>query len=173
MLKNGKQGKLAVQILPGPVWEAIEPLIPNLRPNPKNHQGRKPVPHREALSGILYVLRTGVSWEELPLDLGWGTGMTCWRRVRALQKARVWPKIVQILVKQLPDGPEIPFDRMKDFRPRGPRKKRQADQDEKAPRKVASKGKANQTLSETGFSHNGHAKRSGQRKTSLRLGRSA
>lgn len=168
MSKNGRQDKLAVQLLPGPVWEAVEPLIPSLRPNPKNYQGRKPVPHREALSGILYVLRTGVSWEELPLELGWGTGMTCWRRVRALQKAKAWPKIVQVLANQLPDGPEIPFDRLKDFRPRGPRKKRPANQDETIPRKVARKRKKKTGLSGEGFSPNGQEKKPGLMKSSRR-----
>lgn len=141
MLKNGKPNKLASQLLPHPVWEAVEPIIPNLRPNRKTPQGRKPVPHREALSGILFVLRTGVSWEELPLELGWGTGMTCWRRVRALQKAKAWPKIVQVLANLLPDGQEIPFDRMKDFRPRGPRKKRQPEGNEPTSNGAAAKGK--------------------------------
>lgn len=127
MAKSDVTARLAVQYLPGPVWEMVEPLIPNLRANPKTTIGRKPVPHREALSGILYVLRMGVSWEELPLELGWGTGMTCWRRVRALQKAKVWPKIVKVLAANLPDGATIPFDRMAEFRPRGPRVKKKTN----------------------------------------------
>jgi transposase len=124
MAKNDKTAKLAVQLLPNSVWEMVKPLIPSLRQNPKTTIGRAPVPHREALSGILYVLRMGVSWEDLPLDLGWGTGMTCWRRVRALQKAKVWSKVVKVLAANLPDGQIIPFDRMSEFTPRGPRVKK-------------------------------------------------
>lgn len=168
MSKNGKPHKWAGQLLPRPVWDVVEPLIPNLRANRKNLQGRKPVPHREALSGILYVLRTGVSWEELPLDLGWGTGMTCWRRVRALQKAKAWPKIVQVLATHLPDGPEIPFDRMKDFRPRGPRKKRPAEENGPTANGVASNGKKKTGNVKIGRSNNGQvARRAGARKQGL------
>jgi transposase len=150
MAKSDATARLAVQYLPSHVWEMVEPLIPNLRANPKTTIGRKPVPHREALSGILYVLRMGVSWEDLPLELGWGTGMTCWRRVRALQRAKVWPKIVKVLAANLPDGATIPFDRMSEFRPRGPRVKK------KAKKNSRSNGVSNGTHRSNGVSNGTH-----------------
>jgi transposase len=59
---------------------AIEPLLPPERPRPKG--GRKLVPDRPALTGILFVLLSGIPWEMLPTEMGCGSGMTCWRRLR-------------------------------------------------------------------------------------------
>lgn len=123
MAENSSPAKLSRKLMPEEVWVKVKPLIPNLRTNKKTTTGRKPVPHRQVLSGILYVLRRGVSWEDLPVELGWGTGMTCWRRVRALQKAKVWNSVVRVLTEQLPDGRQIPFDRVDHFQSRGPRTK--------------------------------------------------
>ncbi|GHI97094.1 hypothetical protein TPA0905_65650 [Streptomyces olivaceus] len=62
------------------VWSLIEPLLP--KPGPKKAEGRPRVPDRQALSGIFFVLHTGIQWEYLPQELGFGSGMTCWRRLR-------------------------------------------------------------------------------------------
>lgn len=63
------------------LWSLIEPLLPESRP--KLVEGRPRVPDRQALYGILFVLHTGIQWEYLPQELGFGTGMTCWRRLAA------------------------------------------------------------------------------------------
>lgn len=62
------------------LWEIIEPLLPPPKPHPKG--GRPGVPNRNALTGILFVLKTGIPWEDLPQEMGCGCGMTCWRRLR-------------------------------------------------------------------------------------------
>ena len=62
------------------LWAEIEPLLPAPKPRPKG--GRPPVPDRAALTGILFVLKSGVPWEMLPQAMGCGCGMTCWRRLR-------------------------------------------------------------------------------------------
>ncbi|WP_443061850.1 transposase [Streptomyces sp. NBC_00490] len=41
--------------------------------------GKRLVPDRQCLQGILYVLRTGIGWEDIPQELGFRSGMTCWR----------------------------------------------------------------------------------------------
>lgn len=61
------------------LWSLIEPLLPE--PAPKQVEGRPRVPDRQALCGILFVLHTGIQWEYLPQELGFGSGMTCWRRL--------------------------------------------------------------------------------------------
>ncbi|MFF8035155.1 enoyl-CoA hydratase-related protein [Streptomyces sp. NPDC016626] len=61
------------------LWPLIEPLLP--RPGPKPVAGRPRVPDRQALCGILFVLHTGIRWQYLPQELGFGSGMTCWRRL--------------------------------------------------------------------------------------------
>jgi transposase len=46
------------------------------------------------LSGILFVLSTGIAWRRLPQELGFGSGMTCWRRLRDWQQAGVFERVV-------------------------------------------------------------------------------
>ncbi|HOQ06104.1 MAG TPA: IS5 family transposase [Anaerohalosphaeraceae bacterium] len=75
------------------------------------YPGRKPISDRAALTGILFVLKTGIGWESLPQEMGCGSGMTCWRRQRDWQKAGVWDKIHQILLAQLRKVDQIDFSR--------------------------------------------------------------
>jgi transposase len=63
------------------LWAASEPLIPVFAPSPKGGR-RRTVDDRAALNGILYVLQPGIPWEYLPKELGFGSGMKCWRRLR-------------------------------------------------------------------------------------------
>src|SRR5919204_2893459 len=81
------------------LWRQIEPILPPEPPKPRG--GRPRVPDREALTGILFVLRTGIAWEHLPKWFGCGSGMTCWRRLREWQRAGVWPRIRHILEREL------------------------------------------------------------------------
>lgn len=70
------------------LWAALEPLIPKFVPSRKGGR-RCSIDDQAALNGILYVLQTGILWEELPQELGFGSGMTCWRRLRDWQTAGV------------------------------------------------------------------------------------
>ncbi|WP_230950774.1 IS5 family transposase, partial [Xanthomonas translucens] len=63
--------------------------------------GRPRVDDQSALNGIVYVLRTGIAWEDLPQELGYGSGMTCWRRLRDWQAAGVWHRLHQVLLAEL------------------------------------------------------------------------
>src|SRR5918997_1847847 len=65
------------------LWEAIAPYLPPERPKPKG--GRPRLPDRAVLAGIVFVLRHGQRWRDLPRELGYGSGVTCWRRLRAWQ----------------------------------------------------------------------------------------
>ena len=78
----------------------VAPLLPKEPPKPKG--GRPRVPDRAALTGIIFVLRTGIPWEYLPKEMGCGSGMTCWRRLRDWNKADVWHKLHQVL--RMKDG---------------------------------------------------------------------
>jgi transposase len=62
------------------LWERIEPLLPKVERRFR-FPGRKRLPDREALRGILFVLHTGIAWRHLPLELGFGSGSTCYRRL--------------------------------------------------------------------------------------------
>ena len=80
---------MAKPILDDNLWRLIAPLLPAPKKRRFRFPGRKPIPNRAALTGILFVLKTGVPWEDLPKEMACGSGMTCWRRLRAWQKAGV------------------------------------------------------------------------------------
>ena len=82
------------------LWERIEPLLPR-RERRFRYPGRKPLDDRRVLSGILFVLHTGIGWEHLPQELGFGSGMTCWRRLHAWQEAGVWERLHRLLLAEL------------------------------------------------------------------------
>ncbi len=83
---------MAVTLLPDDFWLLIEPILPPLAPRGPQG-GRKPIPHRTVLTGILYVLRTGIPWDYLPLQLGYGSASTLWRRLRDWQAQGIWQQI--------------------------------------------------------------------------------
>jgi transposase len=87
----------------------VAPLLPSPRPKPKG--GRPPLDNRAALSGILFVLRTGIPWEMLPQEMGCGSGMTCWRRLRDWQRAGVWERLHRELLNRLGEADRIDWSR--------------------------------------------------------------
>lgn len=100
---------MAKPLVSDALWAKIEPLLPPERPRPKG--GRPPRPARAVLSGILFVLRTGIPWEYLPAELGCGSGMTCWRRLRDWHRAGVWPRLHQALLHELGGQDAIDWSR--------------------------------------------------------------
>lgn len=91
------------------LWELIEPLIPRCQPSPRG--GRPRIDDRAALTGILFVLITGIPWEMLPQEMGCGSGMTCWRRLRDWQQAGVWDRLHRLLLKRLRQADRIDWSR--------------------------------------------------------------
>jgi transposase len=77
------------------LWVRIEPLLP---PWPDKAPGPRPVPDRQCLQGILFVLHTGIGWEDLPQELGFGSGMTCWRRLKRWSDAGVFDQLHRLLL---------------------------------------------------------------------------
>src|SRR4028118_64075 len=96
-------------LLPDDLWAVIEPLLPPEPPKPKG--GRPRVPDRAALTGILFVLRSGTPWELLPREMDCGSGMTCWRRLRDWQRAGVWDRLQRVLLDRLGRRNAIDFSR--------------------------------------------------------------
>src|SRR5688572_30614640 len=90
------------------LWSALEPLIPPEAP--KSRGGRPRVPDRVALTGIIFVLRTGIPWEYLPKQFGC-SGMTCWRRVRDWARAGVWHRLHTVLLERLEAAGKIDWSR--------------------------------------------------------------
>jgi transposase len=100
---------MAKPLLPDELWELIRPLIPPHSPQPKG--GRPFLDERKVLTGIIFVLKTGIPWEDLPQEMGCGCGMTCWNRLRDWQAAGVWDKIHEVLLAQLRHADKIDFER--------------------------------------------------------------
>lgn len=100
---------MAREILPDDLWMFIEPLLPPDKPPRSN--GRPPIPNRNVLTGILFVLYTGIPWEYLPQELGCGSGMTCWRRLRDWQAAGVWQRIHEVLLQRLHVADQLDWSR--------------------------------------------------------------
>ena len=83
---------MAKPLLDDQMWNVIEPPLPPLKPRRVRCRGRKPLGPRQVLTGILFVLKNGIPWHMLPQELGCGSGMTCWRYLRAWQRAGVWQR---------------------------------------------------------------------------------
>jgi transposase len=100
---------MAKPLLPDELWALIQPLIPPHPPQPKG--GRPFLDDRKVLTGIIFILKTGLPWEDLPQDMGCGSGMTCWNRLRDWQAAGVWGQIHQIFLAHLRHADKIDFGR--------------------------------------------------------------
>ena len=68
-------------------------------PTPQSRRGRRPIPNQELLPGILYVLKTGCAWEDLPPE--YGSDTTCWRRLNEWSQAGTWERIWRAFLSEL------------------------------------------------------------------------
>jgi len=101
---------MANELVTDKLWTIIAPHIP-IRQRRKYHAGRQPLPDRACLTGIVFVLLSGIPWEMLPQEMGCGSGMTCWRRLRDWKQAGVWDTIHRILLDKLRQADQIDFRR--------------------------------------------------------------
>ena len=92
------------------LWGLIERLIPKV-PRRYRCAGRKRLDDRKVFTGILFVLQTGIPWEYLPQEMGCGSGMTCWRRLREWQEAGVWQRLHELLLAKLNEAERIDWSR--------------------------------------------------------------
>ena len=100
---------MAKELVTDELWEVIEPLLPEEPPKPKG--GRPRIDDRAALTGILFVLKSGIPWEMLPQEMGCGSGMTCWRRLKEWNEAGVWENLHHELLDRLGKADEIDWHR--------------------------------------------------------------
>ena len=92
------------------LWEQIEPLLPP-EPEPSPLGGRPRVTNRQALTGVVFVLRTGIPWQALPTEMGCGSGSTCWRRFAEWTQLAVWSKLHTLLLSQLGKAGAVNLER--------------------------------------------------------------
>jgi len=113
------------------LWAELGPLIPLFTPSPKGGR-RGTVDDHAALNGILYVLQTGIPWDDLPQERGFGSGMTCWQRLRDWQAAGVWERLHLAMPRRLREHDQVDWERASldgnsISRPRWGRKSAQSD----------------------------------------------
>ena len=90
---------MAIDLLPDPLWNEVNPLLPPHKRHPKG--GHPWSDDRECLRGIIFVLRSGMAWNLLPPELGCGSGVTCWRRFRDWTQAGIWRQVHERLLEHL------------------------------------------------------------------------
>ncbi len=98
-----RRGEQPPWVVSDDLWAEIEPLL--------RYPGRKPLDDRKVLCGILFVLYTGIPWEYLPQELGFGSGMTCWRRLRDWSDAGVWQRLHEVLLGKLRAADQLDMSR--------------------------------------------------------------
>jgi len=100
---------MSKKLVSNELWEVVEPLLP---PEPDKADGGRPrIDDRAALTGIIFVLKSGVPWEMLPQEMGCGSGMTCWRRLQEWHEAGVWQELHKVLLDRLGEADQIDFSR--------------------------------------------------------------
>jgi transposase len=91
------------------LWAIVEPLLPKHTPSPLG--GHPRVDDRVCLGGILFVLKTGIPWEDFPQEMGC-CGMTLWNRLHEWHHAGVWPALHAVLLNHLREADRIDFTRV-------------------------------------------------------------
>jgi transposase len=100
---------MAKELVSDELWEIVAPLLPDEPPKPEG--GRPRIDDRAALTGIVFVLKSGIPWEMLPQEMGCGSGVTCWRRLREWHEAGVWEKLHRVLLDRLGEAKQIDWKR--------------------------------------------------------------
>jgi len=102
---------MAAPLLPDALWERVEPLLPPPQPRRFRYPGRKPLTNRQALTGIVFVLKTGIRWNDLPREMGCGSGSRCRRRLQAWYRAGIWQRLHEVLLAELQGADRIDWSR--------------------------------------------------------------
>ena len=102
---------MAKPLLDDQLWQVIEPLFPGPRRRRRRHPGRRPLDNRTILTGILFVLKSGIAWEDFPREMGC-CGMTLLNRLRQWQRAGVWEAMHRLMLDKLRAGGGLDFSRV-------------------------------------------------------------
>ena len=100
---------MSKELVSDELWEVVQSLLPEEPPKPKG--GRPRIDDRAALTGIVFVLKSGIPWVMLPKEMGCGSGSTCWRRLRDWQEAGVWEELHRVLLDRLGEANQVDWER--------------------------------------------------------------
>ena len=98
------------ELVPDELWEVVQPLLPRHKAGP-GRRGRPPVDDRACLTGIVFVLQSGIPWWMLPVEMGCGSGVTCWRRLRHWQRRGIWKKLLAALLQRIEQEKGLDWDK--------------------------------------------------------------
>jgi len=102
---------MARPLMDDDLWQTIEPLLPKPKRRRRRHSGRRPLDNRTVMTGLLFVLKTGIAWEDFPQEMGC-CGMTLLNRLRQWQRAGVWRRLHRILLDRLRAAGEVDLSRV-------------------------------------------------------------
>ena len=100
---------MAKPLVDDELWSLVEPLLPEHPPSPKG--GHPRIPDRVCLSGLVFMLKTGIPWEDFPQEMGC-CGMTLWNRLREWQAAGVWPRLHGLMLAALRRAGKLDLSRV-------------------------------------------------------------
>lgn len=98
------------ELVPDALWERVAPLLP-VPKKKKSGRGRPRASDRAALEAIVFVLRTGISWEMLPAKQFGLSGMTAWRRLEQWARAGGFEQLQRVLLDELGQRAQVDFSR--------------------------------------------------------------
>ena len=102
---------MAKPLVSDALWERLAPLLPPPKRRRRRFPGRKPLDFRKVVTGIVFVLKTGIPWDEVPAELGWGCGRTLKKYFQAWQKAGIWQRLHEVLLEELQEADAIDWSR--------------------------------------------------------------
>ena len=103
---------MVTPIVSDKLWEIVEPLLPPVKPRRFRYSGRRPADRRAVLTGIVYTLKKGLPWEDLPREVCGLSGKTCWQKLDEWTKAGLWPRIHAALLSNLHQARKIDWERV-------------------------------------------------------------
>lgn len=84
---------MAKELVSGELWEIMGPLLPEAPPKLEGCRPR--LDEQASLTGIIFVLKSGIPREMLPQEMGLGSGVTCRRRLKEWQEAGLWGRLLR------------------------------------------------------------------------------
>src|SRR6476659_1778823 len=102
---------MAKPLMDDQLWQIVEPLLPKPKRRRRRYPGRRPLDNRTVMAGLLFVLKTGIAWEDFPQEMGC-CGMTLLNRLRQWQKAGVWRRLHRIMLDRLRAAGRIDLSRV-------------------------------------------------------------
>jgi transposase len=101
---------MASQLLPDELWNEIELLFPEHEQSPEG--GRRPKENRVVLTAILFILKTGIGWKDLPTEAFGCSYKTCTRRLHDWSQLGLWQRMHELFLAKLRGAERLDWSRV-------------------------------------------------------------